>query len=204
MIIRNILKKVKNERIKEFIIVGLGAGLSIGLITGLIAGLGAGLITGLITGIIAGLSIGLIIRLITGLSIGLITGLSIGLITGLGAGLGALITNQYLFSLNWVGWLIGFSIVLVIAEIFYLLTDYEINKKTSLWNILLYQLENIFEVLLILINGLNLIWLFMSIKCQDNVLEWTLQILGWLGIIAIGIFLIVGYLQLNKKLKVRK
>ena len=196
MIIRNILKKVKNERIKEFIIVGLGAGLSIGLITGLIAGLGAGLITGLITGIIAGLSIGLIIRLITGLSI--------GLITGLGAGLGALITNQYLFSLNWVGWLIGFSIVLVIAEIFYLLTDYEINKKTSLWNILLYQLENIFEVLLILINGLNLIWLFMSIKCQDNVLEWTLQILGWLGIIAIGIFLIVGYLQLNKKLKVRK
>jgi MFS family permease len=170
MISKIINSKALKEH-KEDIAFGLAVGLAFGLVFGLVAGLAVGLVAGLV----AGLAVGLVAGLVAGLAVGLVAGL---------ANLSQLIPLEFL-------WIIGLILgIILLGELLFNGKGYKSGSK--FWFACKRKLESLIESAIIIINTLNIKWLFVEYDLLNKIPY--AEILKWIGYIGLGILILEAVL----------
>lgn len=171
------------------------------LVGGLVWGIVSGLVSSLVLGLVWGIFWGLVSSLVWGLVWGLVGSLVVGLIWGLVVGL---VWSQYGFNNTFI--MVLGIIVFVLMEVMYFISNKNNTKKIGLWQVLWLKVQELFEILLVVINLLN-IWFIcgkINISWKQEYNGFIMRFLGYFGIIVIIISLFIGYLWINKYLITRK
>jgi hypothetical protein len=165
---------------------------------------------GLVGGLVCGLVGGLVCGLVGGLVFGLVGGLVFGLVSGLVVGV---FNNVFqVLHIGTIGWIIIIFLIFLLSELmFFLSVKYNKNVKyekgVSLWYVLFRKLEEIFEIVLILVIILDVIWFidtYFKLIIWKDVLNILFLLFGFVGMIFIVILIIVWWLKQNKKILITK